>query len=232
MATPSDINFANYNGSWTMERTISDPTDPVLAMQGLSWFMRTTLAWVSVTLIAKQYQEPGTTDKTVQHIDVDNIVTGGVQGSSEQRITDWKKREHSDNIFGKVEGQSRFLRGSAKDGKVRPDVEILTNVDDEKIGKFLRGEILADGSESEGFLVDKIEEGWGAGEGLWLQSWVESLDSSWTAEQVWGFETVNGERYHTRRIAIANNGDYVLARLVYTFVPPQPEQDDDADIAY
>ncbi|CEN59773.1 hypothetical protein ASPCAL02217 [Aspergillus calidoustus] len=233
MATPSDITFANYNGSWTMERTISDPTDPVLAMQGLSWFMRTTLAWVSVTLNTKQYQEPGTTDKTVQHIDVDNIVTGGVQGSSEQRITDWKKREHSDNIFGKVEGQSRFLRGSVKDGKVRPDLQVLTNIDDDKIEKFLRGEILADGSECEGFLVDKLEEedGWGAGEGLWLQSWVESLDSSWTAEQVWGFETVNGERYHTRRIAVANNGDYVLARLVYTFVPPQPEQDD-ADIAY
>ncbi|KAJ0420071.1 hypothetical protein BJY00DRAFT_142245 [Aspergillus carlsbadensis] len=233
MATPSDITFANYNGSWTMERTISDPTDPVLAMQGLSWFMRTTLAWVSVTLNTKQYQEPGTTDKTVQHIDVDNIVTGGVQGSSEQRITDWKKREHSDNIFGKVEGQSRFLRGTAKANKVRPDVQILTNIDDDKIEKFLRGEILADGSECEGFLVDKLEEEeeWGAGEGLWLQSWVESLDSSWTAEQVWGFETVNGERYHTRRIAVANNGDYVLARLVYTFVPPQAEQDD-ADIAY
>ncbi|KAL2848560.1 hypothetical protein BJY01DRAFT_211569 [Aspergillus pseudoustus] len=233
MATPREITFANYNGSWTMERTISDPTDPVLAMQGLSWFMRTTLAWVSVTLNTKQYQEPGTTDKTIQHIDVDNIVTGGVQGSSEQRITDWKKREHSDNIFGKVEGQSRFVRGTVKDGKVSPDVEILTNIDDEKIGRFLRGEVLADGSECEGFLVDKIEEeGWGAGEGLWLQSWVESLDSSWTAEQVWGFETVDGKRYHTRRIAIANNGDYVLARLVYTFVPPPPEQDDDADIAY
>jgi hypothetical protein len=150
--------------------------------------MRTTLAWVSVTLNTKQYQEPGTTDKTVQHIDVDNIVTGGVQGSSEQRITDWKKREHSDNIFGKVEGQSRFLRGTAKDGKVRPDLQVLTNIDDDKIEKFLRGEILADGSECEGFLVDKLEEeGWGAGEGLWLQSWVESLDSSWTAEQVYFF---------------------------------------------
>ncbi|KAL2860862.1 uncharacterized protein BJX67DRAFT_367845 [Aspergillus lucknowensis] len=230
MATPDDITFANYNGSWTMDRTISDQTDPVLAMQGLSWFMRTTLAWVSVTLKTKQYQSPDTTDITVQHIDVDNIVTGGVQGSSELRITDWKKREHNDNIFGRVEGQSRFLRGSAKDGKVTPDVEISTNLDDEKIGKFLRGEILADGSESEGFLVDKVEgEGWGAGEGLFLQSYVESLDSSWTAEQIWGFELINGERYHTRRVAVANNGDYVLARLVYTFVPPQPEQDEDED---
>lgn len=234
MATPTDINFTNYNGSWTMDRNISDQTDPVLAMQGLSWFMRTTLAWVSVTLNTKQYQSPDNPDKNIQHIDVDNIVTGGVQGTSELRITDWKKREHNDTIFGRVEGQSRFLRGS-KDasGKVRPNVEICTNIDDEKIGRFLRGEIKADGTEVEGFLVDPVGEGFGEGEdGLWLQSYVESLDSSWTAEQVWGFETIDGERYHTRRVVCANNGEYVLARLVYTFVPPQPEQNDDDDIAY
>ncbi|KAL5340800.1 hypothetical protein BJX70DRAFT_94829 [Aspergillus crustosus] len=237
MATPADITFANYNGSWTMDRTISDPTDPVLAIQGLSWFMRTTLAWVSITLNTKQYQSPDhPTDKTIQNIDVDNIVTGGVQGTSELRVTDWKKREHNDTIFGRVEGQSRLLRGVSANGKVRPHVEISTNVEDEKIGKFLRGEINADGSEAEGFLVDPVGEGYVSGaekgeEGLWLQSYVESLDSGWTAEQIWGFELVNGERYHTRRVVVANNGEYVLARLVYTFVPPQAENDDD-DIAY
>ncbi|CBF75823.1 hypothetical protein AN3590.2 [Aspergillus nidulans FGSC A4] len=230
MATPTDITFENYNGSWTMDRTISDPTDPILAMQGLSWFMRTTLAWVTITLNTKQYQDAEhPDDKTIQHIDVDNIVTGGVQGTSEARVTDWKKREHSDTIFGRVEGQSRLIRGSAKDGKVRPDVDVCTRIQDEKIGRFLRGEIGADGSETEGFLVDPAGEGFGEGEGLWLQSWVESVDSTWTAEQIWGFETINGQRYHTRRVVCANNGEYVLARLVYTFVPPRNE---DEDIAY
>ncbi|KAL6236225.1 hypothetical protein BDW75DRAFT_116898 [Aspergillus navahoensis] len=230
MATPADITFENYNGSWTMDRTISDPTDPVLAMQGLSWFMRTTLSWVTITLNTKQYQDAEhPDDKTIQHIDVDNVVTGGVQGTSEARVTDWKTREHSDAIFGRVEGQSRLIRGSVKDGKVRPNVEICTKIQDEKIGRFLRGEIGADGSETEGFLVDPAGEGFGEGEGLWLQSWVESVDSTWTAEQIWGFEAINGERYHTRRVVCANNGEYVLARLVYTFVPPRNE---DEDIAY
>ncbi|KAL4973691.1 hypothetical protein BDW66DRAFT_99781 [Aspergillus desertorum] len=230
MATPASITFENYNGSWTMDRTISDPTDPVLAMQGLSWFMRTTLSWVTVTLNTKQYQDAEhPDDKTVQHIDVDNIVTGGIQGTSEARITDWKRREHSDTIFGRVEGQSRLIRGSVKGGKVRPNVEICTNIQDEKIGRFLRGEIGADGSETEGFLVDPVGEVFGEGEGLWLQSWVESADSTWTAEQIWGFEMINGERYHTRRVVCANKGEYVLARLVYTYVPPRNE---DEDIAY
>lgn len=147
--------------------------------------MRTTLAWVTITLNTKQYQDAEhPDDKTIQHIDVDNIVTGGVQGTSEARVTDWKKREHSDTIFGRVEGQSRLIRGSAKDGKVRPNVDVCTKIQDEKIGRFLRGEIGADGSETEGFLVDPAGEGFGEGEGLWLQSWVESVDSTWTAEQV------------------------------------------------
>ncbi|KAL4738731.1 hypothetical protein BDV11DRAFT_129319 [Aspergillus similis] len=230
MATPTNITFKNYNGSWTMDRTISDPTDPILAMQGLSWFMRTTLSWVTVTLNTKQYQDAEhPDDKTIQHIDVDNIVTGGVQGTSEARVTDWKKREHSDTIFGRVEGQSRLIRGSAKAGKVRPNVDVCTKIQDEKIGRFLRGEIGADGSETEGFLIDPVGEEFGEGEGLWLQSWVESVDSTWTAEQIWGFETINGERYHTRRVVCANNGEYVLARLAYTFVPPRNE---DEDMAY
>ncbi|KAL4955607.1 hypothetical protein BDW69DRAFT_160309 [Aspergillus filifer] len=232
MATPANITFVNYNGSWTMDRNISDPTDPVLAMQGLSWFMRTTLAWVSVTLNTKQYPSPDQpTQKSIQHIDVDNVVTGGVQGTSEQRITDWNEREHSDAIFGRVKGRSRLFRGvKGPDGKLRPDVKINTALEDEKVGKFLRGEIAADGTDTEGFLVDPVGEGYGEpkeGEGLWLQSWVESLDSTWTAEQVWGFETINGERYHTRRVAVANNGGYVLARLVYTFVPASAENEDD-----
>ncbi|KAL4941565.1 hypothetical protein BDV06DRAFT_194252 [Aspergillus oleicola] len=236
MATPTDITFVNYNGSWTMDRNISDPTDPVLAMQGLSWFMRTTLSWVSVTLNAKQYPSADQPNqKQTQHIDVDNVVTGGVQGTSEQRVTDWSKREHSDAIFGRVQGQSRLFRGTkGADGKVRPAVQICTSVQDEKIGKFLRGEINSEGAETEGFLVDGVGEGYGEpkeGEGLWLQSYVESLDSSWTAEQVWGFETIDGERYHTRRVVVANNGEYVLARLVYTFVPPSAEDEDDG-IAY
>ncbi|KAL4781447.1 hypothetical protein BJX76DRAFT_16479 [Aspergillus varians] len=204
--------------------------------------MRTTLAWVTVTLNTKQYQSPDhPDDKTIQHIDVENVVTGGVQGTSEFRITDWKKRERNDTIFGRVEGQSQLFRGAAaKDGsgKVRPNVEVQTTIDDEKIGKFLRGEITADGAEVEGFLVDPVGDGFGEGQGLWLQSYVKSLDSSWTAEQIWGFEAINGERYHTRRVVVANNGEYVLARLVYTSVPPSArdenddDEDDDDDLVY
>lgn len=35
--------------------------------------------------------------------------------------------------------------------------------------------------------------------------------------QIWGFEIVNGERRHTRRIAAAKGGKYEIIRFVYTF---------------
>lgn len=94
----------------------------------------------------------------------------------------WEPREHSDHIFGTVRGRSRFVGGvTGADGKLRPDVDVQTKRQDEKeqeaVNRFLSGEILADESEVAGFVV-------GEGEDSWIQSWVESVNDGWTAEQV------------------------------------------------
>jgi len=65
-----------------------------------------------------------------------------------------------------------------------------TPLDDEKVRRFLRGEILQDGSDSEGFIVEEgIGKEFGDGEGLWFQSYVVNKDAGygWTAEQVCPF---------------------------------------------
>jgi hypothetical protein len=31
MAAPADVTIKNLNGEWTMEKNISDPSDPILA---------------------------------------------------------------------------------------------------------------------------------------------------------------------------------------------------------
>lgn len=36
-----------------------------------------------------------------------------------------------------------------------------------------------------------------------------------SALQIWGFETIDGQRYHTRRVVAAKEGEYVFGRLVY-----------------
>lgn len=145
---------------------------------------RKGITLATLTLHVTQYKD----SDNVPHVDVDQTITGGIKGTSERRTSDWQGREHKDHIFGTVIGRSRFLRGSKRDdGKVRPDVDVQTPVDDEKVRSFLRGEVLADGSETEGFLVDEgVGQEFGDGEGLWFQSYVENQDSGyeWTAEQV------------------------------------------------
>lgn len=154
--------------------------------QGMGWMLRKALNMATITLQVHTHAD--TADPKLLHVDIDQVVTGGIKGTSEHRTTDWVKREHEDHIFGRVEGRSRLLRGvKGDDGKVRPGVDFQTQTDDETVKKFLRGEVLADGSETEGFLVEAEGEEYGEGEGLWLQSFVSNLDSGWTAEQVFSF---------------------------------------------
>lgn len=199
----------------------------------MSWLTRTAISYATLTLQVHQYSDAET--PTVQHIDIEQIATGGIKGTSEERITDWTGRPHTDHIFGTVEGRSQLVRGAkdgadgADGGKVRPNIEVNTKIgreeDDVKVKRFLRGEILADGSESEGFQVEELGQELGDGEGLWLQNFVVNQDEGygWTAEQIWGFETVQGERRYTRRFAVAKDDQYVLVRLVYTFLKHRDE---------
>lgn len=169
----------------------------MFVLQGVSWLTRKALSYATITLQIKEYTgappEAEDANKQVRRIDIDQTVTGGIKGTTERRVLDWKNRPHSDHVFGNVVGQSRFVRGSASDGgKVRPALEVQTEVKDEKIARFLRGEILGDGTEVDGFLVedpndlDAVTAGSAAaeGQGLWLQNFVRSQDSGWTAEQV------------------------------------------------
>lgn len=147
---------------------------------------RTALGYATVTLAITEYIEANADDDAhapITKIDITQTATGGIQ-SSEKRTTDWRVRPHEDRIFGSISGQSRLVRGAAG----RPTLEVQTEPKDEKVVRFLKGEILADGTESNGFLVDEVtdKEGieYGEGEGLWLQSWVRNEGAGWTAEQV------------------------------------------------
>jgi hypothetical protein len=226
----------DLNGVWVMDKTLSDDTDPILQLQGLSWLLRKALAFATATLTISEYIDiDSTTSESVVRLDIAQTLTGGLAGTTEKRILSWTEREHKDYIFGHVVGQSRLLRGSKdEDGRVRPAVDMQTKHDDPKIKQFLRGEILSDGSPAEGFLVEEPKNDMlGEGEGLWLQSFVRNVDSGWTAEQIWGFEMINGERFYTRRIAATSaDGEYVLVRMVISFLKRKEEREDTIDLAY
>ncbi|KAL8704770.1 MAG: hypothetical protein Q9201_002080 [Fulgogasparrea decipioides] len=112
MAAPPEKTLKNLSGKWVMNKTLSDDTDRILQMQGVSWFMRRIIAFATVTLTVSEYEKDGYT-----HIDIEQVASPGGVRSTENRTLDWEYREHTDKVFGDVRGKSRWVK--------------LSNVDDD-----------------------------------------------------------------------------------------------------
>jgi len=150
MAAPAEITIKDLSGEWVLNKTLSDDTDPVLALQGIPWLKRKAIAWATVTLHVKQYTSDA--DKVV-HIDIDQTATGGIKGTTELRTLDWTEREHYDDMFGQLKGQSRFtgpgsegwdaLDSFLKEGWLEGEVEkvqsYVVNAKDEWTGEQIWG---------------------------------------------------------------------------------------------
>jgi len=105
------------------------------------------------------------TDETgVVRIDIEQVSAGGFK-SFEERKLDWEAREREDSIFGKVRGKTRFVN--------------ISEVHD----SFL----------SQGWDQAFLDES----NGEVIHAYVESVGAKgdqWSAEQVWGFEVIEGQR--------------------------------------
>ena len=64
---------------------------------------------------------------------------------------------------------------------------------------------------------DFLKTGFDDMEGEHVQALAESIDNGWTADQVWGFEKVNGERRYVRHVIVKKGEDWKMARLVYDY---------------
>ena len=89
-------------------KTLSDPTDAVLTLQGIGWLKRKAIGLATVTLAIKQYKD----EAGVDHVDIDQTATGGIKGTAETRVLDWVERTHEDHVFGLLQGKSRWLNNS------------------------------------------------------------------------------------------------------------------------
>ncbi len=137
-----------------------------------------------------------TTDSKL-HIDVSTLVAG-LDKTQEDRILDWSLAPHTDKIFGKCRHRARL---------VKADKLQMEGPGSPEDAAFLRAEKLKDGTTESRFLDGEL-----------VQCWVESTGGAgWIAEQVWGFEMVNGERKYTRRVVVWNNGKVVRTRYVYDY---------------
>ncbi|KAH0838194.1 hypothetical protein J3R83DRAFT_6446 [Lanmaoa asiatica] len=105
MAAPPNVTTKAMGGKFLMNKALSDSTEEILHLQGLSWFTRRAIAMFSLTLAIKH-----TTDEAgIEHIDIDQTLSGGIPGTSENRILDWHERDEDDDVFGAVTGKARRI---------------------------------------------------------------------------------------------------------------------------
>ncbi|KAM7206594.1 hypothetical protein V8F33_000237 [Rhypophila sp. PSN 637] len=194
MAAPSSKNIGDLTGKWKMNKSQSGALEPVLALQGIGWLTRKAVGAATFTLDVKHFNAPPAppadpSSGPVSHIEIDQLGTGGIKGTTEKRCLDNTFREHSDWLFGSVKGQSRWLN--------------VEDIDD----AYLKA----------GFLEGDEEKGGPNGE-KHIISYVESLDRGWTATQIWGFKNIEGERKYVRNVVVAKGDERVEVQLVYDFV--------------
>lgn len=154
---------------------------------------RKAIAYATVTLTVKQYTDA----EGAHHIDIEQTATGGIKGTSEHRIIDNTAREHSDWLFGKVKARSFATTAEALVAQIKEELD----GDEFLAADWLEGQ----------------EEQTGPGGTLHIVNWIEA-EAGWTAAQVWGFQTIGGERRYARNVVVTKDGKKEKLRLVYDFV--------------
>ncbi|KAL7942246.1 hypothetical protein V8C42DRAFT_348105 [Trichoderma barbatum] len=185
MAAPSNKTTKDLNGHWTMNKTLSDSSEPVLALQGVGFLTRKAIGLATVTLAVTQYEgppkPPNTATDIVTHIDIVQSASK-LSSTQENRCFDSFTRGHTDWLFGTVEGSSRWVS--------------LDEITD-----------------------DFLKKGWEIeGEGKTLMTNIAvNKERGWTAEQVWGFQIVDGERRYCRHVVATKGEERAQIRLVYDY---------------
>jgi len=98
--------------------TNMDETENILTLQGVGWFKRKAIRYGTITLHIKHYRvdpEQGQGDQKIEKIDIDQTISGGIPGTSEDRTLIWKEKENDDHLFGPVIGKSRRVRADELD---------------------------------------------------------------------------------------------------------------------
>ncbi|KAI1813294.1 hypothetical protein GGS20DRAFT_553968 [Poronia punctata] len=200
MAAPASKTIANLSGKWVLNKTLSDPTDPALSLQGLGWILRKGIGAATISITAKQYKD----DAGHVHVDIDQTASG-LKGTQELRTCDWEPHEHKDWIFGRVDGRTRFLTAEELAALVAgPDAEAIA-------GKWTNGKYLAED------WLEGETEATGPNGASHILNHVKA-DNGWFATQVWGFQNIGGERRYTRNVVVAKGDKFENFKMVWDFV--------------
>ncbi|KAK8055125.1 hypothetical protein PG993_000352 [Apiospora rasikravindrae] len=208
MAAPANKTIGDLSGTWSMNKNLSDNTEPGLSLQGVSFLTRKAIGLASVTLTVKQYSGPHLPPSSASgdcvRIDIEQTATGGIKGTTENRCADGEKRTHSDWLFGTVESSSHFVQAG---DALKQALGSGDHAVDAASVEYLASNWVVDESEKTG--PDGAAH---------LISVADNQKDGWFAVQVWGFQTIGGERRHARNIVLKKGDKKVEMRIVYDFV--------------
>ncbi|KAJ4196530.1 Hypothetical protein NCS54_00062500 [Fusarium falciforme] len=112
MAAPAGKTITDLNGKWQLNKTLSDSSEPILALQGIGYLTRKGINIATITLDINQYtappKPPNTSTDLFTHVDIVQSASG-LTSTKENRCLDETFREHSDWLFGNVKGSSKFV---------------------------------------------------------------------------------------------------------------------------
>ncbi|KAJ3520863.1 hypothetical protein NM688_g9098 [Phlebia brevispora] len=97
MAVPNEMTTLNLSGKYYQNKTLSDDTDEILRLQGVSWWVRKAIQLGTLYVTITHRTEDG-----VEKMTIDQVLTGGAGSSTEERVLDWEERKVDDRVFGPI----------------------------------------------------------------------------------------------------------------------------------
>ncbi|KAI8947992.1 hypothetical protein F4801DRAFT_558631 [Xylaria longipes] len=199
MAAPATKTIGDLSGKWVLNKTLSDPTDPALALQGVGWLLRKAIGAATIHISVTQYVDDG----GVTHIDIDQSASG-LSSTREARTLDWTAHAHKDWLFGQVEGKNRFISAADAAALVAADGEARRErwVDSAFLAEdWLEGEAEGKGPQGETHILGHVK-----------------AEAGWFATQIWGFQDIGGERRYVRNVVVAKGDKFESFKMIYDFV--------------
>ncbi|KAI6031623.1 hypothetical protein BKA83DRAFT_4203043, partial [Pisolithus microcarpus] len=158
MAAPLSVTTKNLSGVFVTNKQLSDSTEELLRLQGVPWYKRNIAKMFNITLSINHY----TDDSGVEHIDMEQKLSGGISGGSDNHTLDWQERDVNDSVFGLLHVKTHRLS--------------LESIEEEFLKAGWTEDTVTDGVIHTVISNDPEKP---------------DDDYTWKSEQAWGFQLVN-----------------------------------------
>ncbi|KAE9408249.1 hypothetical protein BT96DRAFT_986025 [Gymnopus androsaceus JB14] len=106
MAVPANLTTLNMSGKFLMNKSLSDPPEEMLNLQGVGWIKRKAIGSATV----KVYMKHSKTDSGVECLSISQEVGGGDPTEPEDKVLDWTEKTKDGKFFGPCVTKSKRVK--------------------------------------------------------------------------------------------------------------------------